>query len=151
MREYLFKGVAVTALMVQIALVKNILDYTVSREIYDLNIIGKKLYAVYVMIFCVEKDIVAFISCRRVDLNEMILKRADQNEIPRFQLVFSVLYNVRSITVQKIDQFIRIVRMHRIGVAGKTFRDLMLEKHSIRCPDIIVYHKNLHSAAMAAS
>ena len=48
----------------------------------------------------------------------MIVKGADQDQIPLFQLVLSILDHVGGVALQKIDQLIVVMGMHGIGITG---------------------------------
>ena len=46
----------------------------------------------------------------------MMLSRADEDQILRLELIFSILYNMRGITFDEVYQLVQIVRVRRVGV-----------------------------------
>ena len=112
MREDLFKGVTVAVLAVEIAFAKNVLDDAVAREVNDLHMLGDPGSAFHTVLLYVKEDIISLVSGGRVYLDKVILQGADEDKIAFFQFVFSVLYDVGSVTVHKVDQLIGVVCMH---------------------------------------
>ena len=84
MGKDLFKGVAVAVLIIEIAFLKNVLNDAVARNVDDLHILGNSSGTLHVMLLGVEENVVSLVACGGIDLNKMILKGADQDQIPFF-------------------------------------------------------------------
>lgn len=138
MREQLLKGLAVAVLVIQIALFENVLDDAVACKIYDLHIGRDPVHALDTVLVGVEKHVVPFVFRGSVYLDKMILKGSDQYQIALFQFVFSILDDVSSVAVEKIDQLVGIVSVHKISVAGQIFGDLVLEIDAVGIENIFV-------------
>ena len=144
MRKDLFKGIPIGALRVKIAFPEDILQDLISRNVDDLHVLGNQLGAFHTVSFDVKQNIVSLVGGGGIDLNEMILKGSNEDKIALFELVFSILYDVRCVAAHKQDELVCIVRVHRVRIARQILGDLMLEKGTIGCTDIIV-HKKYHS------
>ena len=96
------------------------------------------------MALCIEKDIVSLVIRRGIDLNEVILQGADEQQIAFFQLVALAFNDVRGIAIQKINQLIHTVCVHGIGVAGDIFRALVFIKDILTFGNVIVHVHDEH-------
>ena len=141
MREQFFKGLCVAYLMIIVCLAKNIARDGVICEANDFHTTGNQACALHAVPLFIKEDIVSLIIHRGVDLDEMILQRADKHKIALFQFIALALDNVRGVPLQKEDELVHTVRMHGISIAGDLFCFDMAVVNILTFGDVIVHRE----------
>lgn len=141
MGEQFFKGLRVTDLVVIVCLAKDITCDDIIGKVDNFHTAGNQAGTLHAVSFFIKENIVPLVIHRRVDLDEMILQRADKHEITLFQLVALALDDMRSIPFQKENELIHTVRMHGISIAGDLFRFDMIVVNILTFGDVIVHRE----------
>jgi hypothetical protein len=68
----------------------------------------------------------------------MIMEGTDDNEITLFELIFSILNNVRCVSAYDVEQLVGIVGVKRVLIAVGGFGNLVLVKDAVSFPDTVV-------------